>query len=119
MLVNIGSGVSILKVTGDNQSTRISGSALGGGTFWGLCGLLTGLRNFDQMLDMSAKGNNSKVGSPAPHSPKASVFDSRVGKRVGESTCRLVSNMHVDFYDLPWAGHFLGPVPPSHRPVQL
>jgi type II pantothenate kinase len=61
LLVNIGSGVSIVKVDGEGQYERISGSSVGGGTFWGLSRLLTGLHNFDDMLAMSAKGNNSNV----------------------------------------------------------
>lgn len=40
LLVNIGSGVSIVKVNGINDFERVSGSAVGGGTFWGLGQLL-------------------------------------------------------------------------------
>ena len=61
LLVNIGSGVSMLKVSGDGKFERVSGSSLGGGTFWGLCRLLTKCRGFDEMLELSAKGDNSKV----------------------------------------------------------
>lgn len=61
MLVNIGSGVSILKVTGDNEFERVSGSSLGGGTFWGLAHLLTKSDSFDEVLSMCLKGDNSKV----------------------------------------------------------
>jgi type II pantothenate kinase len=63
-LVNIGSGVSMLKVSGDGKFERVSGSSLGGGTFWGLCRLLTKCRGFDEMLELSAKGDNSKVSHP-------------------------------------------------------
>ena len=61
LLVNIGSGVSILKVDSDQSSQRVSGSSLGGGTFWGLCRLLTRVRAFDEMLELSMRGDNSKV----------------------------------------------------------
>ncbi|KAJ2317171.1 hypothetical protein GGI00_006834, partial [Coemansia sp. RSA 2681] len=61
MLVNIGSGVSILKVTGEGQYERISGTSLGGGTLWGLLHELTGMRSFDAMLDMTKAGDNTKV----------------------------------------------------------
>lgn len=47
MLVNIGSGVSIVKVTDYDQFERISGTSLGGGTLWGLLSLLTGAQTFD------------------------------------------------------------------------
>lgn len=60
LLVNIGSGVSVVKVDAQGHS-RVSGSAIGGGTFWGLCRLLTGLRDFDEMLRLSASGNNANV----------------------------------------------------------
>ena len=69
LLVNIGSGVSMLKVSGDGNYERVSGSSLGGGTFWGLCRLLTKCRGFDEMLELSAKGDNSKVCSPASFLP--------------------------------------------------
>ncbi|CAI5972653.1 unnamed protein product [Closterium sp. NIES-65] len=46
LLVNIGSGVSILKVDGPQQYERVSGTNLGGGTFWGLGSLLTGCKRF-------------------------------------------------------------------------
>ena len=61
LLVNIGSGVSLLKVEGDGQYERVSGSSLGGGTFWGLCRLLTRCKGFDEMLELSMRGDNSKV----------------------------------------------------------
>ncbi|KAJ2216786.1 hypothetical protein EV179_001076 [Coemansia sp. RSA 487] len=61
MLVNIGSGVSIIKVTGEGTYERISGTSLGGGTLWGLLHLLTGVRSFDAMLDMTKSGDNTKV----------------------------------------------------------
>lgn len=59
--MNIGSGVSVVKVDGDGQYERVSGSSVGGGTFWGLCRLLTGKRDFDDMLELSARGNNANV----------------------------------------------------------
>lgn len=49
LLVNIGSGVSIIKVDEDGKFERVSGTSLGGGTLWGLLSLLTPARNFDGM----------------------------------------------------------------------
>lgn len=60
LLVNVGSGVSILKVDKDGYR-RVSGTNVGGGTFWGLCRLLTGVRDFDEMLEVSRDGNNENV----------------------------------------------------------
>ncbi|EFJ47392.1 hypothetical protein VOLCADRAFT_61514, partial [Volvox carteri f. nagariensis] len=61
LLVNIGSGVSMVKVSGDNLFERVSGSSIGGGTYWGLCQLLTQRTNFDEMLELSVRGDNSSV----------------------------------------------------------
>lgn len=61
LLVNIGSGVSFLKVSGPRKYERVGGTSLGGGTLWGLLSLLTGARTFDEMLDNAAHGDNSNV----------------------------------------------------------
>ncbi|XVE92406.1 hypothetical protein REPUB_Repub01dG0094500 [Reevesia pubescens] len=61
LLVNIGSGVSIIKVDGDGKFERVSGTNLGGGTFWGLGRLLTNCKNFDELLELSRQGNNRVV----------------------------------------------------------
>lgn len=61
MLVNIGSGVSMLRVSGPRTYERVGGTSLGGGTLWGILSLLTPAESFDDMLDMAAHGDNSKV----------------------------------------------------------
>ena len=61
LLVNIGSGVSLVKVSGPKQFERIGGTSLGGGTLWGLLSLLTGARTFDEMLQLAEKGDNRNV----------------------------------------------------------
>lgn len=61
LLVNIGSGVSMVKVSGSRQFERIGGTSLGGGTLWGLLSLLTGARTFDDMLAMADRGDNAAV----------------------------------------------------------
>ena len=61
LLVNIGSGVSMIRVDGPSKFQRIGGTSLGGGTLWGLLSLLTGARTFDDMLAMADAGDNSTV----------------------------------------------------------
>ena len=61
LLVNIGSGVSMIKVSGPKQYERIGGTSLGGGTLWGLLSLLTGARTFDDMLALADRGDNKNV----------------------------------------------------------
>lgn len=54
--MNVGSGVSILKVNSPNEFERVSGSSIGGGTFWGLCKLLTNIESFDEVQNLSHNG---------------------------------------------------------------
>ncbi|KAJ8084644.1 hypothetical protein PM082_003419 [Marasmius tenuissimus] len=61
LLVNIGSGVSIIKVDEDGRFERVSGTSLGGGTLWGLLSLLTPATSFDEMLKLSEGGDNAAV----------------------------------------------------------
>ena len=61
LLVNIGSGVSILKVYSDEKFERVGGTAMGGGTFWGLGSLLTNAQGFDELLSLAEKGESSSV----------------------------------------------------------
>eukprot|EP00178_Gracilaria_changii_P028106 TRINITY_DN958_c0_g1_i2.p1 TRINITY_DN958_c0_g1~~TRINITY_DN958_c0_g1_i2.p1 ORF type:complete len:582 (-),score=100.39 TRINITY_DN958_c0_g1_i2:2241-3986(-) len=61
LLVNIGSGVSIVKVTDHGKFERVSGSSLGGGTFWGLARMLLDCQTFDQVIDLTHQGDNRNV----------------------------------------------------------
>ncbi|XP_050206824.1 pantothenate kinase 1 isoform X2 [Mercurialis annua] len=61
LLVNIGSGVSMIKVEGDDKFERVSGTSVGGGTFWGLGQLLTKCKSFDELLELSHRGNNRMI----------------------------------------------------------
>lgn len=61
LLVNIGSGVSIIKVDDYGKFERVSGTSLGGGTLWGLLSLLTDANSFDEMLELSERGDNGAV----------------------------------------------------------
>ncbi|XP_073840813.1 pantothenate kinase 3 fbl isoform X1 [Musca autumnalis] len=61
ILVNVGSGVSILAVYGPDNYKRVSGTSLGGGTFLGLCCLLTGCNTFEEAIQLATKGDNRKV----------------------------------------------------------
>ena len=61
ILVNIGSGVSILSVQGPKEFKRVWGTSIGGGTFLGLCCLLTGCKTFEEAIELASKGDSSKV----------------------------------------------------------
>ncbi|KAJ2345110.1 hypothetical protein GGF43_005300, partial [Coemansia sp. RSA 2618] len=87
MLVNIGSGVSILKVTGEGEYERISGTSLGGGTLWGLLHLLTGVRSFDAMLDMTKTGDNARVDMMV-----GDIYGTNYG-RIGLKASNIASSM--------------------------
>ncbi|XP_022736935.1 pantothenate kinase 2 isoform X4 [Durio zibethinus] len=61
LLVNIGSGVSMIKVDGDGKFQRVSGTNVGGGTYWGLGRLLTKCNSFDELLELSQRGDNRTI----------------------------------------------------------
>jgi len=61
LLVSCGSGVSILKVEGPEKFHRVSGSAIGGATFYGLCRLLTGCDTFQEVVELWKQGDNRNV----------------------------------------------------------
>ncbi|KAL5021504.1 hypothetical protein ScPMuIL_000659 [Solemya velum] len=61
LVVNIGSGVSILAVRGPNNYKRVSGTSVGGGTFLGLCCLLTGCETFEEAIRLASQGDSTHV----------------------------------------------------------
>ena len=61
LLVTIGTGVSILRVDGPRKHERISGSTIGGGTYWGLIRLLTDLEDFEDVMRLAEHGDPCKV----------------------------------------------------------
>ncbi|CAE7453175.1 Pank1 [Symbiodinium natans] len=63
ILVNMGSGVSILKVDSarSNDYTRVGGTACGGATFLGLARALTSARTFEEALLLAEHGDASKA----------------------------------------------------------
>jgi pantothenate kinase len=61
LLVTIGTGVSVLRVDGPRKYERISGSTIGGGTYWGLMRLLTDVESFDDAMKLAEVGDPSKV----------------------------------------------------------
>ena len=61
LLVNLGSGVSVLRVTGPREFTRVGGTACGGATFLGLARALTGVSDFRELMTMAARGNVLRV----------------------------------------------------------
>ena len=61
LIVNIGSGVSILLVESANKFKRIGGTSVGGGTFEGLCALLTNAESFEEAISLAEQGDSEHV----------------------------------------------------------
>eukprot|EP00916_Digyalum_oweni_P014863 GHVL01024306.1.p1 GENE.GHVL01024306.1~~GHVL01024306.1.p1 ORF type:complete len:513 (-),score=60.34 GHVL01024306.1:795-2333(-) len=59
MVVNIGSGVSILRCNGPDNFVRVTGTCIGGGTVLGLSRLLFGATSFDEVIRLSEAGTVS------------------------------------------------------------
>ncbi|PIA14999.1 fumble [Coemansia reversa NRRL 1564] len=56
LVCNIGTGVSLVSVDKQGKVERVSGSGIGGATFWGLTKRLTNFKSFDQAV-IAAKKN--------------------------------------------------------------
>jgi pantothenate kinase len=63
LVVNMGSGVSVLRVNrpGPGGYERVGGTACGGGTFLGLCTLLTSANSYEEALRLAVRGDASRV----------------------------------------------------------
>lgn len=51
----------MLAVRGPDNYKRISGTSLGGGTFLGLCCLLTGCETFEEAIQLATRGDHKRV----------------------------------------------------------
>eukprot|EP00468_Gymnochlora_sp_CCMP2014_P014154 CAMPEP_0167770016 /NCGR_PEP_ID=MMETSP0110_2-20121227/17662_1 /TAXON_ID=629695 /ORGANISM="Gymnochlora sp., Strain CCMP2014" /LENGTH=587 /DNA_ID=CAMNT_0007659101 /DNA_START=24 /DNA_END=1787 /DNA_ORIENTATION=- len=98
LLVNIGSGVSILRVDSDKEFKRVGGSCVGGGTYWGLCRLLLGAQSFKEAMQMANEGNHHNVdmtvgdiygGDYRRFNLKANTVASAFGKLVMQENCKV------------------------------
>ncbi|CUG00007.1 pantothenate kinase subunit, putative [Bodo saltans] len=87
LIVNIGSGISIVKcVNGDGTYERVGGSAIGGATFWGLVRTMTNINSWDEVLEttrVDGPGDNTNV-------------DLLVGDIYGYNATDLPSMLSVD-----------------------
>ena len=135
LVVNIGSGVSIIKVDDPNNMRRISGTAVGGGTFYGLCKLLTRCETFEEAMDMADRGDSRRVnmlvsdiygGSYDRVGLPGSITASFFGKAASVGRARPASSgSHEDVLlarrerSGPWWVRWLRWTAPGHIPVSV
>ncbi|MFX3617097.1 MAG: type II pantothenate kinase [Sporolactobacillus sp.] len=60
ILTNVGTGTSIHRIKG-NRAVSLNGSGVGGGTLVGLCRLIMGVQNFDEIVRLAAAGHRDRV----------------------------------------------------------
>lgn len=60
LLVSLGTGTSAMLIRGD-EVIRVGGTALGGGTLFGLGAALTGSASFDQVIELASCGDRRNV----------------------------------------------------------
>lgn len=60
LLINIGTGTSILRVDKE-KAERVSGTAMGGGTFLGLGRLLTGKIEYEDLIQLAEEGDRNEA----------------------------------------------------------
>lgn len=53
--------IFVFKVESETSYTRVGGTSMGGGTFWGLGALLTGCKTFDELIQLASSGNHKNV----------------------------------------------------------
>jgi type II pantothenate kinase len=123
LLVNIGSGTSIIVVKGESEWERVGGTSLGGGTYYGLVHMLTGLVKFDDMLNNAEEGDNTAVdltvgdiygGSYSKFNLKANTIASSFGKAItwvqgSDATVPLLSRSRSSTSSLPANPHVGSP----------
>eukprot|EP00939_MAST-03C_sp_MAST-3C-sp1_P002072 g2072.t1 len=89
IVVNIGSGVSMMLVDSAGNFRRVGGTSVGGGTFYGLVSTLTSCKGFEEAISMANRGDNSSVDllvrdiygrDYVEHGLKADVVASSFGK---------------------------------------
>jgi len=63
IVVNVGSGASVVRISSDRKFERLTGSCLGGGTFMGLARFLSKLPDlgYDSAIELASKGDGSHV----------------------------------------------------------
>lgn len=61
LLVNVGTGISVLKVESQHVSHRIGGTPLGGGTFMALARLILGATSFNDVIRMASAASHENV----------------------------------------------------------
>ncbi|MGM0827340.1 MAG: type II pantothenate kinase [Bacillota bacterium] len=103
ILINIGTGTSFFKVD-ENGCERLLGSGLGGGTFMGLGGLLTGESDYYELVRLSKEGKRELVdlsvrdvyeamNSPVPAHLTAANFAKGDSSSKKTDKLRALSNM--------------------------
>ena len=89
IVVNIGSGVSMMLVDAAGHFRRVGGTSVGGGTFYGLVSTLTSCKGFKEAIDIANSGDNAEVDllvrdiygrDYVEHGLKADVVASSFGK---------------------------------------
>lgn len=60
LFVNVGTGTSIHYVS-DGEQQRVGGSGVGGGTLMGLSYLLTGIQDYEKIVQFAGEGNRENV----------------------------------------------------------
>ena len=91
------------------------GTNIGGGTFWGLCKLLTGMDSFNDILALSDEGDNSNV---------RAVTSSGRQRQGGQQRRRMLQRRRSWWlcWQLRWREnvlHLNSPVPSPNHPLLL
>lgn len=86
LITNVGTGTSIHCIEGDSHE-RLGGSGVGGGTLVGLSYLLTGVRRFEEIVELAGRGSRERIDLKVKH-----IYEGKEPPISGELTASNFGN---------------------------
>lgn len=93
LLTNVGTGTSIHCIENNSQE-RIGGTGIGGGTLMGLSRLLTGIKDYEEMVALARQGLRDRIDLKVKH-----IYEGKVPPISGELTASNFGNKLFEIAD--------------------
>lgn len=93
LLTNVGTGTSIHCIE-NNAQERVGGTGIGGGTLMGLSRLLTGVKDYEEMVALARKGSRDRIDLKVKH-----IYEGKTPPISGELTASNFGNKIFEIAD--------------------